>query len=211
MIVREGNFHHQPPRQRVARLRDRPAAMTLPAGVLPRAPAPGTASAPGPSETAAHRAARRAAASRSACRCPPEAAQPAHRLPIRLGGGHGGQLRIQLHQPGFEVVDRQQVVVHDHPVGRMRPRQTIDPAPVRLGPRATRIVQPSAKRQFAEPMPAPLPVRARHHEPGRGRAPLRRRPHLGQQPRPMQFRQLARVCMNNPPLRCCSVSQIGTR
>ena len=28
-------FHHQPPRQRVARLRDRPAAMTLPAGVLP--------------------------------------------------------------------------------------------------------------------------------------------------------------------------------
>ena len=43
----------------------------------------------------------------------------------------------------------------------MRPRQTIDPAPVRLGPRATRIVQPSAEQQFAEPVPAPLPIRAR--------------------------------------------------
>ena len=30
---------------------------------------------------------------------------------------------------------RQQVVVQDDPVGRMRPRETIDPAPVRLGPR----------------------------------------------------------------------------
>ena len=64
-------------------------------------------------------------------------------------------------------------------------------------PRATRIVQPSAKQQFAEPVPAPLPIRAcvitspaqvAHRFLGR-----RRRPHLGQQPRPMQFRQLARV------------------
>ena len=29
-------FHQQRPRQRVARLRDRPAAVTVPAGVLPR-------------------------------------------------------------------------------------------------------------------------------------------------------------------------------
>ena len=63
---------------------------------------------------------------------PPKAPQPAHRFPIRIGVRHRDQLRIQLHQPGLEVVDRQQVVVDDDPVGRVWPRQTIDPAPVRL-------------------------------------------------------------------------------
>ena len=123
----------------------------------------------------------------------------------------GRQLRIQLRQSGIELIDRQQVVVQDDPVGRMRPRQTIDPAPVRLGPRATRIVQPSAKQQFAEPVPAPLPIRAcvitspaqvAHRFRGR-----RRRPLLGQQPRAMQFRQLARV----PPVGLDRVERFEVR
>ena len=65
--------------------------------------------------------------------------------------------------------------VQDDPVGRMRPRQTIDPAPVRLGPRATRIVQPSAKQQFCRAGAGTAAgPRVRHHEPGTGRAPLPR-------------------------------------
>ena len=118
--------------------------------------------------------------------------------PIRVGGGHGGQLRIQLHQPDFEVVDRQQVVVRRRP-GRPD-AATPDHSPSAGAPGSTRDPDSAALGEaaiFDEPVPAPLPIRAcvitspaqvAHRFLGR-----RRRPHLGQQPRPMQFRQLARV------------------
>ena len=84
-----------------------------------------------------------------------------YRLPTRIGGGQGDQLRIQLRQPGVEMVDRQQVVIQDSPLGGMRPREAVDPPPVRLGPRTTPIMQPPAKQEFAEAVPPSLPLRAR--------------------------------------------------
>ena len=152
-------FHHQPSRQRVARLRDRPAAVAVPAGVLP-----------GHQAEIRHQRPRgrkpldivqlRQQQHRRQRVDSPKAPQPAHRFAIRFGARHRRQLRVQLSEPRIEVVDRQQVVLDDHPVRRMRPTQTIDPAPVRLGPRTTRVVQPPPKQELAEAGSAPLPVRA---------------------------------------------------
>lgn len=62
---------------------------------------------------------------------------------------------------GLRGVDRQQVIVDHHPVGRMRPRQAIAPAPVGLRPCTPRVVQPASKQELAQAVPTPLSVRER--------------------------------------------------
>ena len=105
--------------------------------------------------------------------------------------------RVQFAQSGVDLVDGQHVVLHHDPVGRVRPRQLVDPPAVPLRPRSTRIVQSPAQQQLAEAVPASLPVRARiipsstqvaNRFRGRRRG-LNRRQH----PRPMQLRELARI------------------
>ena len=79
----------------------------------------------------------------------------------------------------------------------MRPRQPIDPAPVRLRPGTPRVVQPATKQELAQAVPAPLSVHARVIA---GSAQIancffgrRRRPYHRQQSGAVQFRQLPRV------------------
>jgi len=72
-----------------------------------------------------------------------------------------------------------------------------DPAPVRLGPRATRVVQTPPKQELAEAVSAPLPVRACViRSPAQVAYRLlgrRRRLHHRQQSRPVKLRQLPGV------------------
>jgi len=56
------------------------------------------------------------------------------------------------------VIDRQQIVINDGPLGGVRPRQAIEPLSVGARPVAPRIVQSSTQQQFAQSMPAPLQI-----------------------------------------------------
>ena len=44
------------------------------------------------------------------------------------------QARVQLQQARLRVIDRQQIVVDHRALGRVRPRQTVDPRAMRLRP-----------------------------------------------------------------------------
>lgn len=57
---------------------------------------------------------------------------------------------------GFRVIDRQLIVVDHRALGGVCPRQTVDPAAMRLGPMPARVVQAASPQQFAEAMAAPL-------------------------------------------------------
>ncbi len=57
----------------------------------------------------------------------PEAAQPPDRFAIGRTLSDLCELAIQRHEPRLRVIDGQQIVVDDRPLGGVRPRQTLDP------------------------------------------------------------------------------------
>ena len=92
---------------------------------------------------------------------PPEAPQPPHRVLVGCSRCDGGQLGVELPQPRVEVIDRQQIVIHHDPFGRVLPCQAVDPAPMRLRPVPSAVVQAAAQEQLAHPVPTALPIRSR--------------------------------------------------
>jgi hypothetical protein len=95
------------------------------------------------------------------------------------------------------VIDRQQIVVNDGPLGCVRPFEAVDPLAVCAGPVTPGVVQATPQQQLAQPMPTPLQVFPRII-PSPGQIPDGfvfgcRRLHRCQQPRAPQLRQLARI------------------
>ena len=87
-----------------------------------------------------------------------EASQPRDPLAIRFRLRRVRQLCIEVHEPTFDLLDRQQVVVDDRAFRDMVPVDRLDPLSMRLDPIASRIVQPAAQEQFAQPMTRALHV-----------------------------------------------------
>ena len=95
------------------------------------------------------------------------------------------------------MIDRQQIIVHDHALGGLRPFECVDPAPVGARPVPPVVVQPSAEKQLAQAMAAPLQILTRviprtaqiAHRFFFGR----RRSDLGQQPRAQQLGEFPRI------------------
>jgi hypothetical protein len=153
MLIMPRRFDQHPPDQCVAGTRDATAPMLLAAGVLARH-----------EPEIRYQCARRVEAPKVVQLGqnkhgrqrvdPPEAPQPADLLSIRLRLGDFGHPLIQFLQADLELINRQQIIVHDSAFGRMCPLQTGDPAPMPLRPVPTGgVVQAAAQEQLAQPMP----------------------------------------------------------
>jgi hypothetical protein len=69
-----------------------------------------------------------------------------------VGGGLGSPVIGGLR------VASEEMVVDDHALGRLCPFEGIDPAPVRLRPVATAVVQTAAQDEFPQTIPASLEI-----------------------------------------------------
>lgn len=196
MLVVPARFHQDPADQCIAHLGDAPAPMLLAAGVLAGHQAQERHQRAGRAEATEvmqlrenqHGGQRVDAA---------ETAEPPDRLAIWRLLGELRQARVQLHEAGLRVIDRQLIVVDHRAFSRVGPRQTVDPATVRLRPIPSRVVQPAPQQQLAEPMATPLQVLtcivARPGQIAPGLVGRRRRLHNRQESRAPELGQLARV------------------
>src|SRR5882762_3346566 len=196
MLVMPRRFDQQPADQRVPRPRDATAPMLLARGVLTR------------DETEIrHQRAGRVEPPKVMQLCqdqnrrqridPTEAPQPRHGFAIRLALRDVGQPRIEFGEPRLELIDRQQIIVDDDALRRLRPLQTVDPSAMRARPVATAVIQAATQQQLAQAMPTPLQIFTRViTRPTQIADRLlfrRRRPDLRQQPSAQQLHQFARI------------------
>ena len=194
-IVPRG-LDEQPPRLLVARLRDRPASLTISGGVLARhqpqvrhqlasrLEAPEVVKL----RDQTHRRYRVDAV---------EAAQPRHRLSIGLAMARRLDRDLDRAQPLLEMLDRPQVVIEHRAVGLMLESEAAKPSPMRIVPGLARVDPPTAQQHLPQSMPRADQILANvvtaaaqipHRLLFRGR-----RMHLGQRPRAQHHRELLRI------------------
>jgi hypothetical protein len=144
---RSRRCYQQPPDQRLPGPRDAASPMFFPAGVLA-----------GHKPQIRHQRRRRGKSSKvmqlrqdqhgrqriDAAETP----QPRHRLAIAICLRHLRETLVEFGEPRLELIDRQQIIVDDRALGRVPPRERVDPTTMGTRPVLPCEVQPAPQQQL---------------------------------------------------------------